>query len=169
MGRRSVVSHGWRNVVVDHGCNYRMATIDPLGESNEKCTFHACWCSIGCFGTCRAFYLKEHIRSHKAAAAQVAAVPLDVTLYRFELEPNHLDRFNEWVQFEHAHHAETVATIEREKMYFEAIFRDQVNQKNVIYWLAVSGDGGAHSDSSPLPIDQEYQMFMNETLKKGRG
>jgi hypothetical protein len=61
---------------------------------------------LGCFGTCGTFHLNEHVRSHKPATDPAAAVPLDVTLYRFELEPNHLDRFNEWIQFEHAHHAD---------------------------------------------------------------
>jgi Family of unknown function (DUF6176) len=71
------------------------------------------------------------------------------------------------VQFERAHHTETVATLEREKMYLEAIFRDRVNQKDVIYWLVIRGEGGATSETSPLAIDQQYQQFMHETLKKG--
>jgi len=92
---------------------------------------------------------------------------MEVTLYRFELNPDKLDRFQEWVQFEHAHHAETVATLEREKMYFEAIFRDRASQRDVIYWLTIRGQNGATSSSSPLAIDHQYQQFMEETLKKG--
>lgn len=93
--------------------------------------------------------------------------PIEVTLYRFELNPDKLARFEEWVQFERSHHAETVATLERERMYFEAIFRDRANRKDVIYWLAIRGKGGATSETSPLPIDRQYQQFMHETLKKG--
>ncbi|MFT4111296.1 DUF6176 family protein [Silvibacterium sp.] len=93
--------------------------------------------------------------------------PFTVTLYRFELNQDKLDRFEDWVQFEHAHHAETVTTLEREKMYFEAIFRDREHQPNVIYWLAVQGQGGGHANDSPLPIDKQYEQFMQETLKKG--
>ncbi len=96
-----------------------------------------------------------------------ATVPFTPTLYRFELNPDKLDRFEDWVRFEHAHHAETIATLEREKMYFEGIFRDRAREKNVIYWLAVQGQGGGHTDDSSLPIDKQYEQFMQETLKKG--
>jgi hypothetical protein len=57
-------------------------------------------------------------------------------LYRFELNPGKLNRFDDWIRFEHAHHAETVATLEREKMYFEGVFRDRDGQKDVIYWFS---------------------------------
>jgi hypothetical protein len=77
-----------------------------------------------------------------------------------------LDRFDDWIWFEHTHQAETVETLEREKMYFEAIFRDRENQKDVIYWLAINGEGGSSVDSSPLEIDKQYEAFMHETLKK---
>lgn len=79
-----------------------------------------------------------------------ATPPLTATLYRFELNPDKLDRFEDWVHFEHAHYAETIATLEREKMYFEAVFRDREREKNVIYWLAVQGQGGGHTNDSPL-------------------
>jgi Family of unknown function (DUF6176) len=109
---------------------------------------------------------------HRSAKSELKTVsaespPFTVKLYRFELNPDRLDRFDEWVRFEHAHHAETVATLEREKMYFEAIFRDPAREKDVIYWLAVQGEGGGHTDDSPLAIDRRYDQFMRETLKKG--
>ncbi len=96
-----------------------------------------------------------------------ATQPFTATLYRFELNPDKLDRFEDWVRFEHEHHAETVATLEYEKMYFEAIFRDREHAKDVIYWLAVQGQGGGHTEDSPLSIDKQYEQFMQETLKKG--
>jgi Family of unknown function (DUF6176) len=108
----------------------------------------------------------QHLARAEMAATK-PAVPIDITLYRFELNPDKVSRFEEWVKFEQAHHAETVATLEREKMYFEAIFRDRANQQDVIYWLAIHGRGGDSSETSPLGIDQQYQQFMRETLKKG--
>ena len=104
--------------------------------------------------------------SHPVLAASVSP-QFTVTLYRFELNPDKLERFQDWVNFEHAHHSETVDTLEREKMYVEAIFRDREREKSVIYWLAVQGQGGGHTDDSPLPIDKQYEQFMQETLKKG--
>jgi hypothetical protein len=92
--------------------------------------------------------------------------PFTVTLYRFELKPDKLARFDDWVAFEHAHHAETLATLDREKMYAEAIFRDREHQPDVIYWLTINGKG-EHTDTSPLDIDKQYLSFMRETLKPG--
>ena len=111
-------------------------------------------------------------RYSEVVHAQIPPPPLSqrslkVTLYRYELKPDKLDHFEDWIQFEHAHHAETVETLEREKMYFEAIFRDRVNQKDVIYWLAINGEGGGTGETSPLEIDKKYDQFERETLKKG--
>ncbi|HEY7700323.1 MAG TPA: DUF6176 family protein [Vicinamibacteria bacterium] len=77
--------------------------------------------------------------------------PLNVVLYRFELQPEKLDRFEEWARFEHAHHQETLETLEREKTVFEAIFRDREREKDVIYWLAIREEGGATVETSPSP------------------
>lgn len=89
-----------------------------------------------------------------------------MTLYRFELNADRLDRFDEWVRFEHAHHAETLATLDREKMYAEAIFRDRERQPDVIYWVTLNGQG-EHVDTSPLDIDKQYQALKRATLKPG--
>jgi len=110
----------------------------------------------------------QHARAKsESQAVSAETLPFTVRLYRFELKPDRLNRFDEWVRFEHAHHAETVATLEREKMYVEAIFRDPSREKDVIYWLAVQGEGGGHTQDSPLAIDKQYDQFMQETLKKG--
>jgi hypothetical protein len=102
------------------------------------------------------------------AAGDAAPAPLPrVRLYRFELNPDALDTFEQWVAFEHAHHPETVATLAREQMYVEALFRDRSREPGVLYWLAVDSGQGASVESSPLPIDKVYQDFMARTLQKG--
>ncbi|PWK77249.1 hypothetical protein LX99_03060 [Mucilaginibacter oryzae] len=59
--------------------------------------------------------------------------------------------------------------MEREKMYVEAIFRDTVKEPDVIYWLAVSGEGGQRYDSSPLPADKTHAAYMKQILVRGSG
>jgi len=93
--------------------------------------------------------------------------PLEVTLYRFELNGDKLDRFEDWMQFYRDNMLATVATLERERMYFEAMFRDRTKQKDVVYWLAVNGKGGKSGDNSPLEIDKKHREYMKEILKKG--
>jgi len=119
---------------------------------------------LSTFGLLR-FVQVEHAGPRPVSAD--TASPFKVTLYRFELKPDSLGKFDEWVKFEHAHQDETVATLSREKMYFEAIFRDRVRQKDVIYWLAIQGEGGATTQTSPLAVDKEYEHFMQQTLKPG--
>lgn len=99
-------------------------------------------------------------------SAQVPRSPqsLVVRLHRFSLRPDRLPEFDQWVQFEHDHHAETVATLEREKMYAEAIFRDREHDPTSIYWLEIRDEGGGETSNSPLPIDRQYARFMQETL-----
>ena len=89
---------------------------------------------------------------------------LSVKLHRFQLKPNSLGEFDDWVLFEQHHHAETVATLEREAMYTEAIFRDRKNDPETIFWLEIHGPQGASEANSPLEIDKIYDHFMAETL-----
>jgi Family of unknown function (DUF6176) len=96
--------------------------------------------------------------------AKASPPPLVVHLHRFRLQTDRLDEFNQWVNFEHEHHAATVETLEREKMYVEAIFRDRNHDPATIYWLEIRGADGAASASSPLPIDKTYNRFMQDTL-----
>jgi Family of unknown function (DUF6176) len=126
-----------------------------------------CGVLLGSLATLGAVHFEHSGSKPNQNPTAATVVPATATLYRFELNPDKLDRFEDWVRFEHAHHAETVGTLERERMYFEAIFRDKARDKSVIYWLAVQGQGGGHTDDSPLPIDKQYEQFMQETLKKG--
>ena len=98
----------------------------------------------------------------------VAKLPaLVVKLHRFKLKPDQLEEFDRWIAFEHAHHGETLATLEREHMYAESIFRDREHDPTTIYWAELRGAGGASVGNSPLPIDKVYEGFMQRTLVPG--
>lgn len=102
--------------------------------------------------------------SDSSSVPHADAPPLTVRLHRFQLRPDKLDEFQSWIQFEHDHHAETVATLEREQMYTEGIFRDRVGDPTTIFWLEIHGAQGATTESSPLAIDRAYQRFMADTF-----
>ena len=89
---------------------------------------------------------------------------LTVRLHRFRLQADKLTEFDRWIRFEHEHHEETLETLEREKMYAEAIFRDPFADPATIYWLEIRGPKGESVSTSPLPIDREYELFMSDTL-----
>ncbi len=104
----------------------------------------------------------------RPATVSASSAPQVVArLHRFSLKPDQLPEFDRWVAFEHAHHDETLATLEREHMYIETIFRDREHDPATIYWVELRGVGGAAVESSPLPIDKVYEEFMHRTLVPG--
>lgn len=108
-----------------------------------------------------------------AAAAQqkVAATtikyPLKASLFRFEMNKRKQNEFNEWMQWHHDEYAAIIETMEREKMYSEAIFTDSLSQPGILYWLTIDGEGGAPVNNSPLKIDSVHNQYMKEVLRKG--
>jgi hypothetical protein len=93
--------------------------------------------------------------------------PLQVRLHRVEIRDDKLDRYADWQRFLHAHHDEAVATLAREHMFVEAMFRDPVHDPHALYWLEVRDDAGAHANDSNLPIDREHERYMREVLLPG--
>lgn len=104
----------------------------------------------------------------RTSVVSASATPeLIVKLHRFYIKPDQSAEFDRWIAFEHAHHAETVATLEREHMYAETIFRDREHDPNTIYWAELRGANGASVTTSPLPIDKVYDGFMQRSLVPG--
>ncbi|HVU98714.1 MAG TPA: DUF6176 family protein [Puia sp.] len=93
--------------------------------------------------------------------------PLHSTLYRFTLNKSNMDVYQQWVRWHHEAYQPMIATLEREKMYFESVFRDTANEPGVIYWLAIDGEGGANSTSSTSEIDKKHVEYMKQILVKG--
>lgn len=111
--------------------------------------------------------LNRQQKSLERAMQPKLIYPLRVKLYRFELNKDSLAIFNEWMKWHEKEHTAIIETLEREKMYFESIFRDTVRQKDVIYWLAIDGEGGAPVSNSPLKIDSVHNAYAKSCLKRG--
>ncbi|TNY26406.1 DUF6176 family protein [Fulvimonas soli] len=91
--------------------------------------------------------------------------PLQVRLHRVEIRDDGLGRYADWQRFLHARHDDAVATLAREHMYVEAMFRDPARDPHVLYWLEVRDDAGAHSNDSGLDVDREHERYMREVLR----
>jgi hypothetical protein len=103
----------------------------------------------------------------EAKTAGTLKYPLQATLYRFTLNKGNMDVYQEWVRWHHEAYQPMIATLEREKMYFESVFRDTANEPGVIYWLAIDGEGGASSTTSTSEIDKKHVEYMKQILVKG--
>ena len=109
------------------------------------------------------------VQSRAGAAAAHAPIlrhPLQVRLHRMEIRDGKLDLYADWQRFLHAHHDEAVATLAREHMYVEAMFRDVGRDPQTLYWLEVRDDAGARVDDSTAEIDREHLRYMREVLRK---
>ncbi len=104
-----------------------------------------------------------------AEAAPVAAFDangIEVTLHHFTVRPDKKERFKEWIAFLHGQHGPAVASLERERTYFEAMFTDPKSPAD-LYWVVAKGRGGAPVETSPLAIDRVHEAYMAEVLLPG--
>ncbi|MFT3763329.1 MAG: DUF6176 family protein [Pseudoxanthomonas sp.] len=103
-----------------------------------------------------------------AASAPSLRHPLQVRLHRMEIQDGKLGRYADWQRFLHVHHDDAVATLAREHMYVEAMFRDVDRDPQVLYWLEVRDAAGARVDDSLAEVDREHLRYMREVLRDGR-
>lgn len=92
--------------------------------------------------------------------------PVEVTLHRFDRNRGSEGKFAEWISFLHSRHGEAVATLARERTYFEAMFTAP-DDPNHLYWITVQGAGGASVESSNLDLDRRHIAYMDAVLAKG--
>jgi hypothetical protein len=93
--------------------------------------------------------------------------PLIVELHRFEMQNGSEKAFRDWIKWHDEAHEPIIKTLEREKMYFEAVFRDPEQKDNAIYWVEVHGAHGNSVNDSPLAVDQVHRNYMNRILVPG--
>lgn len=109
------------------------------------------------------------IGATKAPSAIQGAKParsVEIVLHRFDMVPGKGQAFREWINFLHARHREAVATLARERTYFEAMFTAP-DEPGRLYWITVQGAGGANVESSTLDLDRQHVAYMNAILAKG--
>jgi hypothetical protein len=92
--------------------------------------------------------------------------PIKVELTRFRIRPGEEGTYAEWMSFHRQHQPEMVATLDRERMYFESIFRDETGDGRTIYWLSVEGEGGEPVTTSPHEVDRVHVRFGQRVLER---
>jgi Family of unknown function (DUF6176) len=102
-----------------------------------------------------------------AAAVGAPSSALQVRLYRFDVNPDGQAELDEWMNFLRARRPEVLATLGREKMYVEAIFRGEGDQASKVYWVTVQGEGGASVDDSPHEVDRKHNEYFRRVIAKG--
>ena len=85
-------------------------------------------------------------------------------LITFPVKQGKKARAEEWMHTLLARQAECVATLDREAMHFETIFRSQSNGRTYLSWFSVQEPSGESVHTSPLPIDTVHMEFWRECI-----
>ena len=62
---------------------------------------------------------------------------------------------------------ECVATLDRERMAVEIVFRLQEGGEDYLYWVAIRGEGGASLETSEHQIDRDHEAQARRTKEPG--
>lgn len=73
---------------------------------------------------------------------------------------------DKWMKMLNDRIDECVATLDRERMAIEIVFRLREGDDDYLYWLQVRGAGGAELDES-LPIDRDHVAQAKRTKEPG--
>ena len=87
-------------------------------------------------------------------------------LTRLRIKKGMSSRVDEWHATLNARKAECIETLEREKMYVEAIFREKIGDEEFLYWFSVQGECGEGIETSPFPIDAIHKAFGDECIDR---
>ena len=90
---------------------------------------------------------------------------MKVELTRFKVKPGKSERVTEWMRMLNNHMPAVLLTLEDERMYVEAIFREAVGPNEFLYWFSVQGEGGTAIQESPHEIDHRHIEFSRECLE----
>ena len=89
---------------------------------------------------------------------------MKVELTRFRIKPDKLARVDEWLQTLNSRIDECVATLEREKMYVEVVFRERYKGEDFLYWFSIQHETGEPLETSPHEIDAVHRAFGRECI-----
>jgi hypothetical protein len=87
-----------------------------------------------------------------------------VEMSRFRVLPGKAERVDAWLQLLNDRMPETLATLEREAMKFEAIFRERIGADDYLTWVTVQDEKGADVRTSPHEIDRLHLAFWSECI-----
>ena len=73
-------------------------------------------------------------------------------------------RANEWMQILQQRREECVATLKREAMLYESVFKVTHNERLYLAWYSIQGDSPEPVETSEHPIDVLHMQFWRECI-----
>src|SRR6266700_3879486 len=93
---------------------------------------------------------------------------MTVELSRGTVLPGRSDQADRWMAMLRERHAECVASLDRERMSVEVVFRSkEPDGTEHLWWFSLKGDQGAGLEDSPFPIDADHEAQGRRTKEAG--
>lgn len=89
---------------------------------------------------------------------------MKVDLSRFKIKKGKEDVAEEWMKFLNDDVAGAVETMNREKMYIEAIFAEEIDGEKYLTWFSVQGEDGEMCMTSDLELDKVHMKYWKECI-----
>jgi len=86
-------------------------------------------------------------------------------LTRFTVKQNKSERVDEWMKMLKDNIKDVLLTLEDEKMYIEAIFREKEGEYEYLYWFSVQGENGTSVEKSNHEIDKKHLEYWKECIE----
>ena len=90
-----------------------------------------------------------------------------VVLDRFTVKLGKEARAHEWMRALNDRIEECRATLDHEKMYFEAVFSEELDGRMYLYWIEFKDSGGQPVRESEAEVDRIHLAFWDECIEPG--
>lgn len=87
-----------------------------------------------------------------------------VELTRFKVKEGKTKQVDKWLKFLKDNMEETLLTLEREKMYVETIFREELDGQEFLYWYSVQNPAGLNVEDSESWLDKKHLEYWKECI-----
>jgi hypothetical protein len=91
-----------------------------------------------------------------------------VELSRAKVLPGASAEADRWMAMLNDRLDECVATLDRERMAIEIVFRLRENDEDYLFWVTVRGAGGEGLETSEAAIDHDHQEQRDRTIVPAR-
>ena len=92
---------------------------------------------------------------------------LVVELSRAKVLPGASEEADRWMRMLDDRVDECVATLDRERMAVEIVFRLREDGEDHLFWVAIRGEGGGGLDTSDHQIDRDHDAQARRTKEPG--
>lgn len=91
---------------------------------------------------------------------------MKIELTRFKIKEGKSKKVDEWMKLLNDNIPAVLLTLEDEKMYVEAIFRELNKEGEFLYWFSIQGHGGKEISESVHEIDKKHIEYSIECIEK---